>query len=249
MTTWVLLRGLTREAAHWGPFVEAFLHAFPQDDVRAIDLPGAGALHRSASPLRVEDIAAEVREQLARQGAGPPPWRLVGLSLGGMVAASWASTWPGAISHCVVINTSMRPLVPWHRRLRPRHGLALASLLVRRDADAIERDILRLTSSRPDDHGAVVADWVAIRHARPVTRANAIRQLVAASRYRAPAMPAATRTLVMCSQGDRLVDPVCSQRLASRWSCELALHPQAGHDLPLDDAGWVVETIRRWCAG
>jgi hypothetical protein len=35
-------------------------------------------------------------------------------------------------------------------------------------------------------------------------------------------------------------------QLAQRWGSALALHPQAGHDLPLDDAPWLVERVADW---
>jgi pimeloyl-ACP methyl ester carboxylesterase len=49
--------------------------------------------------------------------------------------------------------------------------------------------------------------------------------------------------LLLCSRGDRLVHPDCSRALARRWQCALAEHPDAGHDLALDDADWVVARI------
>jgi hypothetical protein len=48
---------------------------------------------------------------------------------------------------------------------------------------------------------------------------------------------------VLAGAGDRLVDPTCSRRLAAAWACPLAVHPWAGHDLPLDDAQWVLDQV------
>ena len=42
---------------------------------------------------------------------------------------------------------------------------------------------------------------------------------------------------------DRLVSPRCSQRLAAAWKVPLALHPSAGHDLPLDDPDWLLAQL------
>jgi pimeloyl-ACP methyl ester carboxylesterase len=50
--------------------------------------------------------------------------------------------------------------------------------------------------------------------------------------------------LLLASRGDALVDPRCSLAIAQRWACEIAMHPWAGHDLPLDDADWVVQQVR-----
>ncbi|MFL6661329.1 MAG: alpha/beta fold hydrolase [Rhizobacter sp.] len=240
--TWVLLRGLTRETGHWGRFLAGFQAACPGARVIALDLPGAGARHGDAAPLRVADMAARCRDELL-QGGVTPPYRLVGLSLGGMVAVAWAAACRAEVSHCVLINASMRPFGAMHQRLRPSVWPALAGLAMRRDPMAVERRILDMTSSQPAEHAAVLDEWVAIRRTRPMTRGNAIRQLWAAARFRAPAWPAAVNTLVLCSDGDRLVDPACSHRLAARWSCRLAVHPHAGHDLPLDDGAWVMRQI------
>ncbi|HEY1225998.1 MAG TPA: alpha/beta hydrolase, partial [Ramlibacter sp.] len=52
--------------------------------------------------------------------------------------------------------------------------------------------------------------------------------------------------LLLGSSGDALVDPSCSMELARRWQADLRMHPWAGHDLPLDDAAWVLAQVTRW---
>lgn len=242
--TWILLRGWTRESAHWGTFPAELARASPGEPVIALDLPGTGQLHRQRSPARVEAIVAACRAQLAGRGIGAP-LRLVGLSLGGMVAASWAATHPDELAGCVFINTSMRPLAPWHRRLRPASWPALLRILAGRDPLRIERQVLALTS-RAGDRPELVAHWAAIRRERPVDAANALRQLWAAARFRLPEPAPALPMLVLCGARDALVHPDCSRALAARWHCLLAEHPQAGHDLPLDAGTWVAERIARW---
>jgi pimeloyl-ACP methyl ester carboxylesterase len=107
-----------------------------------------------------------------------------------------------------------------------------------------ERVVLRITS-RASDHGSALLDaWLAIRRERPVSAANALRQLWAAARYRAPLTKPQVPLLLLASRGDGLVDPRCSLAIAQRWACEIAMHPWAGHDLPLDDADWVVQQVR-----
>jgi pimeloyl-ACP methyl ester carboxylesterase len=245
MTTWVLLRGLTREAAHWGDFPARLQALEPGSRVFAPDLPGAGTAHRAAAPLQVGAMVEHVRQALRAAGAGPP-YRVLGLSLGGMVAAEWALSHPAELSHCVLVSTSMRPLGALHERLRPACWPALLSTLCTPSPQAAERRILQWTSARAAALQPVVADWVAVRRARPVSRLNALRQLMAAARYRLPDPSPAMPVLVLAAAGDRLVNPVCSQRLADAWRCAFALHPQAGHDLPLDDPAWVCAQLRRW---
>ena len=246
MSAWILLRGLTREARHWGSFASTLHRHARVAPIATIDLPGCGCRHRETSPASVQRIADACRAATRAQGLWPP-YRLVALSLGSMVAMDWASRHPGEVSHAVLINTSSRDSAAWHRRMRPRHGVRLLGLLLSHDAERIERSILRLTSSRArSDADALIRDWVEWRRTAPVSRLNALRQLVAAMRFRAPECSPSARLLFLASARDALVDPISSQRLADRWRADIAFHPDAGHDLPLDEPDWVALQIARW---
>jgi pimeloyl-ACP methyl ester carboxylesterase len=248
MTTWILLRGLTREQGHWGGFIDALQRALPQDRLLPLDLPGAGMCHRCDSPLNVPAMVAACRQQVSALGIAPPVG-LIGLSMGGMVAADWALGWPGEVAGCVLINSSTSALSPVHHRLRPATWPRLPGLLLRRDALAIEATVLSLTSRAAlasDARGPLLAHWAQIRRARPVRWRNALRQLIAAARYRLPSRPMTRPALVLCSLGDQLVDPACSLAIARQWGCPVASHASAGHDLPLDDGDWVAGQIQAW---
>src|SRR5690606_27264001 len=94
---------------------------------------------------------------------------------------------------------------------------------------------------------ALARRWAVYATTHGVTRANALRQLYAAARFKAPAaLPASVPVLVLNGGGDRMVDPRCSQALAAGWSIPLRVHAHAGHDLTLDDGEWVLGQIRNW---
>jgi pimeloyl-ACP methyl ester carboxylesterase len=240
---WVLLRGLTREQRHWGTFVAEFAAAFANAPVVTLDLPGNGALNGMRSPARVDAMAAFCRAELHARGMAPP-YRILAMSLGAMVATAWCSAHPDEIAGLVLINTSLRPFSPPQQRLKARTAL-LRLLLSGRDALAWERGVLALTSNaaRPDD--SLAQQWAAYRRERPVSAANALRQLWAAARFVAPPAPPRARVLVLTSARDGLVDTRCSLALARAWRCEIESHPWAGHDLSLDDAPWVIDQVRR----
>ena len=244
MTTWVLLRGLTREARHWGDFPDVMRRAMPGLRVVAPDLPGFGRRCGDPCPARIEAIAASVREDIRRSGEAVPV-HLLGLSLGAMVATEWATSHPEEVAACVLVNTSLRAFSPFHRRLRPRNYVRLARLVIPGLTDR-EREsaILQLTSARGDPGGAIVDAWTGYRRDCPVSPRSALRQLVAAQRYGGGVSPPPVPTLLLASEGDRLVDPDCSRAMAARWSVPLEIHPTAGHDLPLDDGEWVASRIR-----
>ncbi len=246
MSTWVLLRGLTREKRHWHGFPQVLLKELPGARVIEVELPGNGELNGMASPSTIAAMASHCRAELAGLGI-PPPYHLLALSMGAMVATAWAVSHPEEVEACVLINTSFGAFSPVHQRFRPRAWLALLRLLFTRSERGREALIFELTSRIVDPPAKVIDEWVAIRRSRPVHLQNALRQLFAAARFRAPLHPPA-KTLILASAGDQLVNPRCSKEIARRWNCALAVHPAAGHDLPLDDGAWVAKAVHDWLA-
>ena len=246
MSSWIFLRGLTREARHWGGFAETLRSALPEARVFAPDLPGNGRLCKQKSPLRVEAMVDGLRAQLQEQGIAPP-YQVLAMSLGAMVAVDWAHRHPDEIGCAVLINTSLRPFSPFHRRLRPANYRRLLGLALGAASDVDwESAIVDLTSRRAAARDEVLDDWLAYRRDNPVAVGNALRQLVAAARYRAPSAKPKPPLLVLSSQHDALVDSDCSRQLAQRWNLPHAVHASAGHDLPLDDGAWVARQVAGW---
>ena len=81
MSTWILLRGLTRERRHWGTFPDELRREMPGIQVTSLDLPGNGYLNGMASPTNITDMVAHCRSELARQNA-PRPYLLLSISMG-----------------------------------------------------------------------------------------------------------------------------------------------------------------------
>jgi pimeloyl-ACP methyl ester carboxylesterase len=249
--TWLLVRGLSRSAAHWGDLPQRLQAALreqvhPGATVCCIDLPGNGRRWRERSPVSVPALADDLRrEWQMRVSSGP--LHLVALSMGGMVALDWALRHPGELASLCLVNSSLGGLAPLHWRMRPSAWPTLLRLLAwPASAHDIETRLHRLTSRRDEQRPSTVAAWTALREAEPVSRPNVLRQLLAAARYRLEA--AVLRHLevplqLLCSSGDALVDPRCSARLAEATGAVLQQHPQAGHDLPLDDPDWVIERL------
>ncbi len=244
--TWVLLRGLTRESAHWGSFPQAFQHALPDTNVVVLDLPGNGVLHRQRSPVSIAPLVDFCRTELMRQDYAPP-YQVLAMSMGAMVTAQWAHTAPQELAGAVLINTSFRPFNPIYQRLRPRnYGRLLRMLLLRPSDAALERVVLQMTSNHADQHLDALANWIAIRQRHPVRASNALRQLVAAARFRANPQAPSCPVLLLGSERDGLVNVQCTRAIAQHWGSPMALHPVAGHDLPLDDPQWVIQQVQRW---
>ncbi len=242
---WVLLRGLSRSAAHWGDF-PARLEAVGLGRVICIDLPGNGEAATMVSPIDIAAMLTHVRARLDDLHITAPV-HVLALSMGGMVACEWATRYPSDLHSVVLVNSSLRGISRFTQRLQPSAWPSLLRLLCWPSTDECwERTIQRLTSSQTERRDAVVAEWVALRQAWPASRSNALRQLLAAARYSAPRVAPAVPLLVLVGLGDVLVDPRCSIALAQRWQTRLLQHPAAGHDLPLDDPHWVLAALLAW---
>ncbi len=239
---WYLLRGLGREAGHWGDFPAALERALPGSRVHFIELPGSGRRFSETSPAAVPAMVEAVRPSL-QSGSGKK--FLVAISLGAMIAAEWLSRYPGDVAGAVLVNASFRGTVPLTHRMSFTAIRGIASLLLTSDVAEQERTILRLTSvGQP--HGERVAERVRLRKAHPLSRANFLRQLFAAARYGMPRQKPAAPVLLVTSLGDKFVHPGCSDVIASAWDAPLRRHPWAGHDLPLDDPEWLAKTVVSW---
>ena len=248
MSTWVLLRGLMRESRHWGEFPQLFQQATGASHVLTPDFPGNGRLHLQASATSVVEMVNFYRARL-RQSGHAPPYRVLALSLGAMAAEAWSEMYPGELERMVLINTSLAPHSPFYQRLRPANYPALLWFMLFGSAEQRESLILDLTSrlaSRGACRKEIIERWTAFAREFPVTRANILRQLWAAASYRAVLTAPGLPVLLLAAQQDRLVNVKCSLTLAQRWHCALRVHPAAGHDLPLDDGGWVVQQVSEW---
>jgi pimeloyl-ACP methyl ester carboxylesterase len=168
------------------------------------------------------------------------------VSLGAMVALDWCNRFPSDFERLVVINTSARNLGTRDERFSPRFIAPLAGLLLGSQIRHQEDLILKMTSNLEGaQRDAALERNIQIATAQPIPRRVAVHQLLAAARFKAPArLP--IPTLVIRSLGDRLVNPECSARLARRLGAPMIEHPDAGHDLALDDPDWLAKVVAHW---
>jgi pimeloyl-ACP methyl ester carboxylesterase len=242
---WLLLRGLAREQRHWGDVSDRIADGLGAEVVR-LDLPGTGTERERASPTTIGGISEDLRARwLSIRGA--KTWGIVGPSLAGMVAMQWAKDHPEDFARVVLVNTSTREVGrPWDR-MRPSAFARMCRAVLQTDAVRREESVLAFTTRLVTDPGLHARRWAELAKDRPLTRSNLARQLAAASRFSAPEQ-LAPPVLVLVGEGDELCKPSCPKALAARFGASLAVHPQAGHDLALDDPEWLVLKIREWAS-
>ena len=254
-----LVRGLARESAHWGEFPGLLNEAFPGSSVRCLEIYGSGKFWRKSTPWTMGGIARGLRSQFLdftnqdeADGASAterPRNIVVSMSLGAMATLDWVSGHPGEVDGVVLMNTSVGGLSPFLKRLQPASFKSLVKVAAQKNSQQREAVVLDLVSNNGTARAQAMPAWTEIRDARPVSVSNSLRQIIAAasyfpgSRIGRKSLPP---TLILKSEGDRMVDPSCSDALAGALECDLRAHPHAGHDLTLDDADWVVEQLREW---
>jgi len=236
----ILIRGLLREARHWGGFPRCLLQNFPGACIETPDIPGSGQLHHLTSPASIMEITDVLRQQVIER----EKLTLIAISMGGMIAIDWMTRYPDEVGAAVLINTSVRPLSPFYHRLRWTIYPCVLKMIF---SSAIKRetDILALTSNRHSQNSIVLECWQQWQQQNPVSIFNAVNQLLAAAKFSIASKPRQP-ILIITSQADRLVDYHCSLRLARTWTSDYVQHNTAGHDLPLDEPDWLAGIVKRW---
>lgn len=238
---WVLLRGLAREQGHWGEFKTLLAQTDTEADITCIDSPGCGQYHRLSSPHKIEGIAEFIHSHL--KGTKPQKRFIFAISLGGMVAVELLRQYPDSFDGLVIANSSFRNLSPLHHRLQIEGLWHLCrAALAGNDLVAKERAILRMVSGR-GDKDQIAEAWAQIAKRHPVSSKNFFKQLFAAATYNLPTSKPSVPVLVLSSHGDHMVNSECSQKLAAKWQAPIELHPNAGHEICLDDPQWVVDQM------
>lgn len=78
------------------------------------------------------------------------------------------------------------------------------------------------------------------------TWSTALSQGLARWRYAASKRRPIARVLLLNGQDDPWRDWRIGQSISRAWGAALRLHPQAGHDLLLDDPDWVARAVAEW---
>ena len=241
----LLLRGLLRESRHWLNFPNKLAQVL-QRPVLSLDLPGCGVWHHLRSESTIPKLRAQLQAQWQRQY---PEYQekamdVVAISMGGMLALDWALAAPAQIQSLTLINSSSAGLSPIWQRFKPQNYLKVLQALVC-DTQQREQLIWQMTVNSPINP-PILALWQQWATECPVTRANALRQLWAASRFRIKQIPSCP-IQILSSVEDRLVSSACSQALADKLQAPIFSHATAGHDLPLEDSEWLVAKIAQFC--
>ena len=246
---WLILRGLVREQRHWGEFKDIFEGKLkdlnPQSKVYTIDMPGFGTEVSRVSPKTIAGIVEDVRSRWQElKETRDEEWGILAVSLGGMVAAQWSSHYQDDFKKVVLINSSMSGLSPIHHRMMPSNYPRIVKLLLSKNLVEREKKILGMTTNLEMQNLIKQAE-IQAEYGKDVNRVNAIYQILAAVRFKAP-KKIPIPVLVLVGEGDQLVSPKCSMAIARQYGAKIMSHPTANHDLANDDPKWIAEQVTNW---
>lgn len=235
----LFLRGLTREIRHWDGLPEKF-QALTSIPVITLDLPGAGVNAHMTSPRTIDEYVEFLRQHLPPGG----PIVLIGISMGGMIAFRWAELYPQEVRCVFMINSSAGNLSSASERFNFAHWPSLLKILISRDHQKKEKLILDITANklsgkRREELGRY---FELVQQEYPVSTISKLNQILAARLFQVVGA-ANVPVHVIYSLGDRLVHPDCSKKLASVLKAPTYIHPDAGHDIPLDDPQWLLSVL------
>lgn len=247
---WLFVRGLVREKIHWFKFPEVFQAVLPDVQIEYLDLPGNGEHHRLTTPLTMDEFVDHMKER-----AGPPPYQILAMSLGAMCTLRWIERAPQQFERAVLINTSAAGVSPFWERLTLSAQPKIFALLqdavfssnnLRMREKAILELTTRLFAKNSAPYEEAIREFEGAARERPVLVTNFLRQLWVAARFRPRLSPVQVPLLWLSGEKDQLVNPRAGQKLAGLLGGALKIHPEAGHDLPLDDPQWVAKSVAEW---
>lgn len=238
----VLIRGIMSSSEHWWNFIPTLSDYFPKSNIETPDILGNGKMHLRKTPLSPQKNIAALRNQLKNKNRKI----LIGFSLGGMLAVEWAFLHPEEVAGIVLINSSLTGSVI-AKRFRPKSFFKVLMMGLERNPYERENKILDITTRLlGEKKHEVINGFSLIEQKHPTQPLNFIRQLLVARQVTMFRDKPNCPIFILNSTQDQVVHHHCSHMIANKWNLELKAHPEAGHDLTLDDPHWVAKELRMW---
>ncbi len=250
----ILIRGLAREAGHWGGFTKILENKLTKSKCKNIkiitpDIAGCGKYHLLTTPNSINKITDQLRISIINDYKNSIESNknivLIGLSLGGMIALDWLQRYPNEIDKTCVINSSLGEHPILWRVKASVFPLLIVGLFIPRKL--LEKLILRKVSNEKNREKFIdnLRLWIEIYEKRPVRLTSIINMLLAASNFKLNNQITSSG-LVITSTKDRFVNYKSSEDIAARLGWDIYYHKLAGHDLSLDAPDWLSDKIVTW---
>lgn len=238
-----LLRGLVRESRHWGDVPGLLQQAIPNIEIITPNIPGTGPFYQQTSPNNFDDMINAMRSQYKEQ-LSTGGHTLLAMSLGGMIAKRWTELYPQDFTKLILVNTSFKGINPIYKRLQPMAMLSFAKLFFTPKIEDRELGIIQLVSNAQHRQAEIHKQWMIIQQSAPVSKKSFLNQIKAALTFNPSLEKPKPKLYILAGEKDRLCSVDNSRKLHELWGGEIAIHPAAGHDLPIDAPEWFIEQVK-----
>ena len=236
----LLLRGFGREKQHWGNFPNQLADK-TNCKVLCIDLPGFGTEEKRLSPPHVKWIIQDLRHRYLKTESSEKTI-VVGHSLGGMIAMHWAAEFKTDFSGVIALNPSFRNLSSPHQRLKPKSLIKFLQITRTNSIRRRESLVLDMVSNLRNKNKEQIKEWTKVSEGADFNFINLTSQLLAGAICKPP-QKIDIPLLLLASQKDNMVSVDCSSNIAKSFGCPISYHPEAGHDIVVDDKDWVLDKL------
>lgn len=239
-----LIRGLSRESAHWGDFTSILQKQFVKCTIKLVDLPGFGIFNHLPSPASIEAIVSFIDSHYP---VNPDESNfIVATSLGGMIGLEWVKSGSNKFDGLVMMNCSFKNICTFSERVKKSSRAKLFQLFYLRNSYKREKIIFEINTNYPRKNEEILSHWVHIQHLRRVKKRNFFKQVIAAAKYVPKLENIEIPLLILASQNDKLVCSSCFLKIHKIFGGNIVWHKKAGHCIPLDDPNWVSIQIDKW---
>ncbi len=243
MVNFYLLRGLSRESAHWGTFPQELLEKFPQSKVIEMDLPGMGMLNQINSPTNINPIIDILRTTYySKEGTNI----FIASSLAALVAITWVQQGKNEFHGHVLLSPSLKGICKFTERFKPRSWYDCGVIMLHPSVRVREKKLLKINLNDNRSRIELLNTWIGINKSRPYKARNVFRQLLAGTRFNLLDHPIQIPILISGSKKDKLVASTCFIKLKIKLGADIVLHDYAGHALTLDASAWLIDKIYSW---
>lgn len=239
------MRGLGRSQGHWLDFPKLIQAKIPDTTCYFIDLPGIDRT-QAAPRQTISSYTDTVRDRFLSIQNKCTHWNILGISLGGMLTLDWILRYQDDFKNAIIINTSSENTKIKRVYLKTLTQLALAKVFSSNKFENEFRILKAITHLNPTDAHEAARKLALISEICPISFWVVIKQIYAASKFKIVphlSLNSEIKTLFLGSLLDPLTPVNHTIKLAEIFGGRLEVHPNAGHDLPLEDPAWVVSKI------
>ena len=184
MINFYLLRGMSRESAHWGCFQNTLEMHFPGQTIVQMDLPGFGQLNNINSPKNMEDIIKVLKTSYYVNSESINI--LIASSFAANVALKWGSQHAQDFHGLILLSPSIKGICTFTERVQPRSWFNGFMILFHPSEMYREKKLLQINMNQKEMQHELLQEWKHIRRIRPFKHKNVIRQILIAKNFEMP---------------------------------------------------------------